>query len=45
MDGKRDGGPKFYHCECYDAYHLDFEEDGVIRNGLGNIIEDDLNGG
>ena len=31
-------GPKLYHADCYDAYHLDFTG-GEIRNGLGNVIE------
>jgi len=31
-------GPKFYHAECYDRYHLDVDEDGNILDGFGNII-------
>ncbi len=36
-------GPKFYHAECYERFHLDFTN-GKIRNGLGEIIEPDLTG-
>lgn len=31
--------PKFYHAECYDSFHLDFDEKGNIYNGLGQLIE------
>jgi hypothetical protein len=34
-------GPKLYHAPCYDAFHLDFDENGTIRNGLGNVIENE----
>lgn len=33
-------GPKLYHADCYDAYHLDFDEDGTIKNGLGNVLKE-----
>jgi len=31
-------GPKLYHAECYDRFHLQFEE-GKIYNGYGDEIE------
>ena len=31
-------GPKFYHADCYDSYHLDVNGE-ELRNGLGRVIE------
>lgn len=31
-------GPKLYHADCYDESHLDRGDNGILRNGLGNII-------
>lgn len=34
-------GPKMYHAECYERFHLDFDEDGTILNGYGEEIEEE----
>ena len=39
VESKASGsGPKFYHADCYDRFHLDFDEEGVIKDGKGDVI-------
>ena len=44
IESKSSGkGPKLYHAECYDRYHLAFDDEGNIYNGLGDKVETEEN--